>query len=113
MYNEIFDEYQKLNIKQKDQIITFVFSLIISVLIYLGPIALLINLLIYIHLKKLIVVLMAIIAIMFFYTINHLYFLGTAKGKIKGIYLLSIPQTILFSFVAFILVLILLLIGVV
>ncbi len=112
-YNEVEKEIESLNISLLNKITTFIFSLFLSLMIIIGPITFLLNLSIYVNLRKLIAMgVWFLISLLVFLT-DFFYLKGITKNKIKRLYNLYIPNTAILSFVLLVFILILFLMGVI
>ena len=112
-YKEINLKLDELNSTTKEKIICFIFSLILSLVLISAPIAILINLAIYRTYLKLIIFVGALLLIFAYIMIQSLYYSSLAKGKIKGVWLVAITDSIIPSIIILGIVLFLFFIGVV
>lgn len=112
-YNEVEKEIDSLNIPLKNKITTFIFSLFLSVVIVIGPITFLMNLSIYVNLRKLIALgIWLCISILVFLT-DFFYLKGITENKVKRLYNIYISNTAILSFIVLVFILILFFIGVI
>jgi len=105
MFKEFKEEYNKYNVNNGEYFITVLMSLILTFLIISAPIAIFINLMIYNHLIKLFIFLIALtiqIGISIFF---KLYLNGISKGKMNNINKYTISFSILTFFISIIVLL--------
>ena len=101
-YKEIKNNIKELNLSKKDKIISLISAIIFSLLIILGPLTLFINLLILTDYLYLICFLIATTIAIFFYLINMFYYKFITENKIKGIYYISLINSIIFWIITYI-----------
>ena len=98
-YESISEEINNLNIPLKKKLLTLLFSLLLSLLIVSGPITIIINLFIYVNLRKLLV-----LGLWFFFSLliflsYYFYLNGITQKKVKKLYYLYITNTAIVSFI--------------
>ena len=112
-YKQINDEIDNLNLRIRDKLIAIVFSFIFGFLIISGPLAITINLFVFIDLIRLLVFIIGLLIILLFYITCRVYLKIITKNQIKGLNVIYVTDTFIFSIFVFGLFLLLILIGVI
>lgn len=112
-YNEVEQEIEALNISFKTKAFTFFLAFFIALAIVIGPITILLNLYIYVNLRKHIALgIWLSITLLTFFT-DFFYLKGITQNKIKRLYNLYIPNTAIVSSVLLVFIFIMFLMGVI
>ncbi len=101
-YKNIINNIKALNLTKKDKIISILASILFSLLIILGPLTILINLLVLTRYLTLLFILIALMVCLFVYLSFMLYYKFISDNKIKGIYFISLINSIIFWIIIFI-----------
>ena len=111
-YEEISNEIESLNIPFKTKALTLLTSILIALLITSGPITLIINLMIYVNLRKLLVLGLWFFFSLLIFLIYYFYLIGITQKKINKLYYIYITNTSIVSFILLIFIYILFNLGV-
>ena len=111
-YKEISDELEALEVKFIDKAIYMIGSILIGFLVISGPLAIIINLFIFIDYKPLFITSIAGLLVLLVFLINKIYLKLLTKGKIDDISVIYIQDTFIMSFFILIMLFIILELGV-
>ena len=111
-YKEISNEIEALDVKFRNKAIYMTFSIVISFLAILAPLAIIINLFIFIDYKPLLLSMIAGLLILLVFLINKIYLKLLTKGKIFDISVVYIQDTFIMGFLILIILFIILELGV-
>ncbi len=94
-YREINECLNQLNKSPKEKIIGFIVALLISIFIISAPAAILINLAIYRNYVSLLLILGVCLLMFAFFMIQTIYYKIISDGKIKGVWIVALGDTII------------------
>ena len=98
-YATINDELDKLIQPKYFKAKALIFSLIMGLLLISGPMAILINLLIFVDYRKLLYLGMALLLILFVYTTDRAYLKLISHGMVDDIDVIYITDTLIMGFI--------------
>lgn len=99
MYETISVEIENLNIPFKTKALTLLVSILMTLLIVSGPIALIINLMIYVNLRKLLVLGLWFFLSLFVFLCYYFYYTGITQKRVNRLYYIYITNTSIVSFI--------------
>lgn len=109
---EIVEAYSNMTFPVKDILLTGLTSLIMAILVCMGPIVLFVNLYIFDSIKYFACFLVASSIGLIYILFNYFYYKGMTKGKIEKLYLIHLPYDIFILALIYVLYLILVFRGI-
>lgn len=96
--SEIYEDIDNLNVPKKEKAIKALISFIISFAIVIGPIALLVNLLIYNKMRGLISLGLLLLAVLFMVLVQKIYYDSIVRKRVENTNkLIIIPTMVVFT----------------
>lgn len=111
-YEETSKAVKALEIPIKKKLLYLGFSFLVSVIVFSGPLCILINLMIFKDLQKLLAFGIATILVLFIALINYIYLKCVTDGRVKNIRVILLTDTFILAIVVYILLILIYFMGV-
>ncbi len=111
-YEEIAKEIKQLKVPMKSRLLYMGFAFLVSLIIFSGPLCILINLMIFKDMQKLLAFGIASILILFIAVANFIYLKCLTNGSIKNIRVIYLTDTLILSVVVYLVLILIYFLGV-